>query len=73
MPDVSWPGQPVVATLPPATPAAAPVRRVVTAQASAAIPGERVVIEDIPQNSWAPMAITSSSLAPASTIAAART
>jgi hypothetical protein len=37
MPDVSWPGQPVVATLPPATPAAAPVRRVVTAQASAAI------------------------------------
>jgi hypothetical protein len=39
MPDVSWPGQPVAATLPLATPAAAPVRRVVvvTAQASAAI------------------------------------
>jgi hypothetical protein len=73
MPDVSWPGQPVVATLPLATPAAAPVRRVVTAQASATIPGERVVTEDIPQNSWAPMAITSSSLAPVSPIAVAHT
>jgi hypothetical protein len=37
MPDVSWPGQPVVATLPLATPAAAPVHSVVTAQASATI------------------------------------
>ena len=73
MPDVSWPGQPVVATLPLATPAAAAVRKVVTAQASATIPGERVVTEDILQNSWAPIAITSSSLAPVSPIAVART
>jgi hypothetical protein len=76
---MSWPGQPVVATLPLATPAAAPVRRVVTAQASAAIRekaqiiGEFAVIEDITQNSWAPMAITSSSLSPVSAIAVART
>ena len=67
------PGQPVVATLPLATPAAAPVRKVVTAQASATFPGERVVTEDILQNSWAPIAITSSSLAPVSPIAVART
>ena len=79
MPDVSWPGQPVVTALPLATPAAAPVRGVVTAQASAAIRGntwiirEFAVLEDITQNSWAPMAITSSSLAPASAIAVART
>jgi hypothetical protein len=31
------------------------------------------VIEDIRQNSWAPMAITSSSLGPVSTIAVAHT
>jgi hypothetical protein len=37
MPDVSWPGPPVLATLPLATPAAAPVRRVVTDPASATI------------------------------------
>jgi hypothetical protein len=58
---------------------AAPVRRVVTAQASAAIRGntwiirEFAVLKDITQNGWAPMAITTSSLAPASAIAVART
>jgi hypothetical protein len=35
--DISWPAQPVVATSPLATAAAAPVRRVVTAQAPATI------------------------------------
>jgi hypothetical protein len=55
------------------------VRRVDTAQASAAIRekaeiiGEFAVIEDITQNSWAPMAITSSSLSPVAAIAVART
>jgi hypothetical protein len=70
---------PVVAALPLATPPAAPVRRALTAQASAAI-GENALIirefavtEDIPPNSWAPMAITSTSLAPVSPIALART
>jgi hypothetical protein len=67
----------VVAALPLATPPAAPVRRALTAQASAAI-GENAwiirefaVTGDVPQNSRAPMA--SSSLAPVSPVAVART
>jgi hypothetical protein len=46
VPDVSWPGQPVTATLPLATPAAAPVRRVVTAQASATIRENAQIIRE---------------------------
>ena len=51
------PGQPVVAAI----------------RGNTWIIREFAVIEDIPQNSWAPMAITSSSLSPVSAIAVART
>jgi len=61
VPDVSWPSRPVVATLPP------------TIRENAQAMREFAVIEGIPLDSWAPMAITSSSLAPVSPIAVART